>query len=45
MEEKEVWMVDVASDDTPAPLVELSDGFVEQIVRLAEDVSGMKQGV
>ena len=36
---------EITSDNVPAPLVELSDSFMEQMVRLTGDVNEMKQGV
>ena len=37
--------MEITSDNVPAPLVELSDGFMEQMVWLTGEVSEMKQGV
>ena len=45
MEKKEVQGAEITSDNTPAPLVELSDGFMEQMVWLTGEVSKTRQGV
>ena len=45
VEKKEVQGVEITSDNEPAPLVELLDGFMEQMVCLTEEVSKTKQGV
>ena len=44
-EKKEIQWVEITSNNTPAPLVELSDGFMEQMVWLTGEVSETRQGV
>ena len=44
-EKKEMQGVEIISDNMPVPLVELLDGFMEQMVRLMDDVNEIKQGV
>ena len=43
--EKEVQGLEMASDNTPAPLVELLDGFMEKMVGLVGDVNEIKEAI
>ena len=45
VEKKEVQRLEMASDNTPAPLVELLDGFMEQMVGLVGDVKRKDMGI
>ena len=44
-EKKEMQGIEITSNNVPAPLAELLDGFMEQMVRLTGDVNKIKQGV
>ena len=45
VEKKEMQGVEITSDNAPAPLVELLDCFMEQMVRLTGEVNETRQGV
>ena len=44
-EKKEVQRSGMASNNMPAPMVELSDGLMEQMVGLVRDVNKIKKGI
>ena len=45
VEKKKLQGVEITSNNAPAPLVELSDGFMEQMVRLTGEVRKTRQGI
>lgn len=45
VEKKEIQGVEITSNNAPAPLVELSDSFMEHMVQLIGEVNETRQGV
>ena len=47
VERKEEWTLasEMASENTPAPLMESPDGFIEQMERVSDNMCRMKEGI